>query len=186
MDYSNSDYINGLLNGDREVLAEIYRSFMPSIMTLVSRNGGNNEDAKDVFQTGLMVIYEKARSEDFNVSGSFGGLLYGICRNIWGNRLQKRSFQEVSLPEDVKYTIEDSWVPMIEQEERSKLLWDNLQRLGKDCQKLLKLFFSGKTMANIQEVMGFGSVSYASKRKFQCKERLIEMIKKDKRYDELR
>lgn len=40
-------------------------------------------------------------------------------------------------------------------------------------------------MARIAELMGYGSVSYARKRKFQCKEKLIALTKAAPLYREL-
>ena len=40
-------------------------------------------------------------------------------------------------------------------------------------------------MAEIVEIMKYSSVSYAKKRKFQCKEKLIKLISNDASYQEL-
>ena len=35
------------------------------------KNGGSQEDAKDVFQNSLMIILEKVQSSDFKLTSSF-------------------------------------------------------------------------------------------------------------------
>lgn len=178
-------YIQAIRGGDRNGLEQIYKEFVPAIMRLVCRNGGTREDARDVFQTALIVIFQRSREGKLELSGSFSGLLYGICRNIWGNRLQKKSFQEVSLPEEIKYTLQAPWEDRIVKEEKNQLLRDQMNNLGDSCRKILELFFSGKSMEEIRQEMDFASIGYAMKRKFVCKERLIELIKKDQRFGEL-
>ena len=74
----------------------------------------------------------------------------------------------------------------IEEAEENKIFWDAFEQLGQDCQKLMRLFFDKVRMEKIAELMGFGSVSYAKKRKFQCKERLVNLVKEDLRFQELK
>jgi RNA polymerase sigma factor (sigma-70 family) len=160
--------------------------FLPRIRKLITLNGGSEADAQDIFQSAILTIYEKAQAKDFQLTSKFYTLLYGICRNLWGNRLQKKSFKEVTLLDDVKYSSEENIEVDIEKTEEQELFWDAFQHLGEDCQKLLRLFFDKEKMEKIAKMMGYGSVSYAKKRKFQCKEKLIEWIKKDDRFNELR
>ncbi|MDX1479063.1 MAG: sigma-70 family RNA polymerase sigma factor [Saprospiraceae bacterium] len=180
-----TDYIGALRKGDHVVLRKIYQEFAPDITRLVRQNGGSVDDARDVLQTGLMVIFEKVRQHGFELTGSFGGYLYAVCRNVWGNKLQKKSRGEVRLTDDLKYQADTGSEPEIEKQERSKLLWDKLHRLGSDCRKLLMLHFQGKSMETIRDALKMSSVSYASKRKFICKERLTAMVRSDPRYKEL-
>ena len=73
-----------------------------------------------------------------------------------------------------------------EQTEEQEVFWEAFQKLGADCQKLLRLFFDKEKMEKIAKMMGYGSVSYAKKRKFQCKEKLVDWVKKDHRFNELK
>ena len=50
----------------------------------------------------------------------------------------------------------------------------------------MRLFFDKTNMEKIAELMGFGSVNYAKKRKFQCKERLVSLVKADSRFQDLK
>ena len=69
-------------------------------------------------------------------------------------------------------------------EEKWKLFNQSFEQLGKDCKQLLKLFFEGNPMKTIAEVMGH-SPAYVKLKKFNCKKKLIDLIKKDQRYTEL-
>ena len=179
-------FIKAIISGDSNGLRQIYEQFLPRIRRLITSNGGSEEDAQDIFQSAILTIYEKAQKENFQLTSKFYTLLYGICRNLWGNRLQKKSFKEVTLLEDVKYKSEDNIEFDIEKTEEQELFWSSFQKLGEDCQKLLRLFFDKEKMEKIAQLMGYGSVSYAKKRKFQCKEKLVEWVKKDIRFKELK
>lgn len=186
MTLNNNQYLKAIEVGDHKGLEQIYREFAPAVLKLVTSNGGSKEDARDVFQSALIVVYQRMKEDKLTLSGSFGGLLYGISRNIWGNRLQKKSFKEVSIPEEAKYTLEETWQDEIEEEEKRKLLRDKMKQLGVQCRQLLELFFANISMEEIRQHLGFGSVSYAMKRKFICKEKLVNLIKEDPRYKELK
>ena len=185
MHNTEEEFIKVIITGNSKGLRKIYEMFLPRIRKLITSNGGNEEDVQDVFQSAILTIFEKAQKENFKLTSKFFTLLYGICRNIWGNRLQKKSFKEVTLSDTVKYSSEENIEYEIEKAEEQALFWASFKKLGKDCQKLLRLFFDKEKMEKIAKLMGYGSVSYAKKRKFQCKEKLIEWIKKDPRYKEL-
>ncbi len=186
MSNANEEYIKAIVNGDNPGLQRIYEDFLPRIRYLVTTNGGREADAQDVFQNAIILIYEKAKKPDFKLSSGFYTLLHGICRNLWGNRLQKKSFKEVTIPEQLKYSSEDDVQADIEQLEEQNVFWESFRQLGADCQKLLRLFFDKEKMDKITQLMGFGSVSYTKKRKFQCKEKLVELVKSDARFEELK
>ena len=94
--------IEGLKNGDLKTLENIYRTYIPPINGFIRKNGGNTEDAKDVFQEAVMVMYRKVQAPDFQLTGAFFSLLFPICRNLWLKSLRKRPmYEEVSSARDV-------------------------------------------------------------------------------------
>jgi RNA polymerase sigma factor (sigma-70 family) len=181
-----ADYVAAILKGDPTLLRQIYQKNFPLISNLIRQNGGTEEDAKDVFQDAVMVIYEKAKLPGFQLTSQFSTFFYGICRNLWGSRLQKKSFTEVTIPDDVKYMADKLTDVDHAALEQRKLYDKAFARLGEDCQKLLLLFFQKIPMEEIAAIMGYGSEGYARRRKFMCKEHLTELVKSYPEYQELR
>lgn len=177
-------HIASLRSGDQEGLREIYRLYLPRVMPLITRNGGTREDALDIFQDALMVLFEKTRNESFVLTSSFYTLLYGICRNLWGNRLQRSNRREKGMPEGFNAPDDLDLAAVVHTEEKRRIFWDAFRRLGGDCQRILELFFERVPMEEIAEAMGYASEGYAKKRKFQCKEHLVRLISADARYAE--
>ncbi|MCB0572197.1 MAG: sigma-70 family RNA polymerase sigma factor [Phaeodactylibacter sp.] len=186
MDQTSYNHLDALSKGDEKGIRDIYMQYLPRINKLITNNGGTGEDAKDVFQEALIVIYEKAQSPEFRLTSSLYTLLYGVCRNIWGNRLQRKSRTEVTLESPDKYKLSEGLEQAIEQEEENTIFWEAFERLGDDCRRLMRLFFDKTSMEEIAETMGYGSTSYAKKRKFQCKEQLVSLVRADSRFRELR
>lgn len=186
MTATENDYIQAILTNDPKGLRELYRTFLPRISRFIQLNGGSTDDAQDIFQDALVVIYKKSKSPDFILSSKFYTLLYGVCRNLWGNQLQKKSRTEVSLTDDHKFQLTTDISKELEAAEEQRLFWDAFKKLGKDCQQLLKLFFAKEKMDIITQKLNLSSVGYAKKKKFKCKEKLVALIKADRRFPELR
>ncbi len=100
---------------------------------------------------------------------------------------KKKSFSEVSIPQDAASIADDSFENM-EQDKAAQrhLLYRAFARLGEDCRKVLLMFFDGKTMAEIAEMMGLSGENNAVQRKHRCKEQLVALVKSYPEYRELR
>ena len=186
MENKTDTFIDAIRNGDRAGIEKIYADFFPRIAHLITKNGGSVDDARDIFQDAILLLYEKAKSPAFSLTSSFYTLLHGICRNLLGNKLQKKANQEVTLPDHIKLIGEDDIAKDLIMLEENEVFWRAFQQLGADCQKLLTLFFEKVKMKEITREMGFGSENYAKKRKYQCKEKLIELVTADARFEELK
>ncbi len=178
-------YLSAILSGDRIVLTRMYAKLFPMIRRLILDHGGTEDDAKDIFQDAVVVIYEKAQKPGFELTSKFSTFLHGVCRNLWMSRRQKKSAQAVTIPEQAKYIRDESAEVDLLQLERGNLFYKSLHLLGADCQKVLVLFFQKRSMEEIAEEMGFASEGYARRRKSQCKDRLVELIKNDAAFEEL-
>jgi DNA-directed RNA polymerase specialized sigma24 family protein len=55
--------LRGLANNQRDAIETIYSQHFQMVQTLVLNNSGTTEDAKDVFQEAIIVLYEKTRSD---------------------------------------------------------------------------------------------------------------------------
>jgi len=179
-------YIEGIRKSNSTVIREIYKEYHKAIVHLVETNSGTKDDAHDVFQEGLVIVFQKVQKADFQLTSNFLTYFYAICRNIWLNKLRKKSNKEVTLDAKMLSMVEDTTDSTIDQSEQFFLYRKMFLRLGKDCQRLLDLFLQKVKMAEIMEHMGYGSISYTKKRKFLCKEKLVKLIKEDPSFKELK
>lgn len=184
---ANEQYLNGLVGRDPAVLENIYEHLFPGIAKHVLDNSGTREDAEDVFQEGLLVLYRKARADKLVLSSSFYTFFYAVCQRIWLKKLSRgKKKRALPLEEERVGELAADAAQALEQSEQYQLYRSKFKLLGEDCQNLLRLFFKGVSMAEIAGQMGYGSEGYAKKRKFQCKQKLVQLIRSDSRYQELR
>lgn len=182
----NQVYIDGIKQGNPKVIQQIYADFHQVITHLVETHNGTEDDAQDVFQEGLLMMYQKVQTPDFKLTSSFLTYFYAVCRNIWSNKLRKKSSTEVTFDNATLSMIEDEPVSVLEQNEQYFLYRKMFLRLGADCQKVLNLFLQKVKMSEIMQQMGYGSISYTKKRKFMCKKKLVQLIQNDSSFQELK
>lgn len=180
------EYTTAILTGDTKQLQQLYRQLFPMIRDMVWKYGGSEQDARDVFQDAVMVVFHKAKQPGFLLTSQFSTFFYGIALNVWRSRRKKKSNSEVMIPEDAQYIADDLSEFDHLKLERQSLFDKAFAQLGEDCQRLLLLFFQKKSMDEIAAEMGFGSDNYAARRKHTCKERLVDMIKSYPEFRELR
>ncbi|MEO0896428.1 MAG: sigma-70 family RNA polymerase sigma factor [Bacteroidota bacterium] len=178
-------YLLGLRQRDSRVLGQIYTRFFPMLAQHVRQRGGSEDDAKDVFQDTMVVLFRKLQSPDFQLTSSLGTFLMGVGRKVWLKKVSRRGSHPEEALVEVELEDEEKIETELEITERNRLFRAKLLQLGQDCQKVLRLFFAGIPMAQIAQKMGFASENYAKKRKFQCKQKLTKLIKEDPRFKEL-
>lgn len=183
--YTVEAILEGIKTSDSEILQYIYKKYYPVIRFFVIKNSGVDEDAKDLFQEALILIYKKLQSGTLELNCAFKTYLYSVCRILWLKILEKK---------DIKRTLNDNqdYVQLNESveaefiaQERYRLYQKHFKLLHKDCQKILKLFLQKKSMKEIASMMNVKSEKYLKKRKYECKENLVKRIKNDPGYKQL-
>jgi RNA polymerase sigma factor (sigma-70 family) len=185
---SNEEYLVGIYQHDTKILESIFKDLLPGIERHVLANKGTKEAAQDIFMDALEVIYRKVDSGRLELTCAFYSYLFAICKNLWFKKLRRKKYQSGVTTDDWQVLNLGVYPEQeLEQTERYSLYREKFASLGEDCRKILQWFLvDGKSMKEIASLMGFKSDKYARKRKFQCKQKLTEMIKKDDRFDELK
>lgn len=178
-------YITGILNHDKKILEKIYQEYLSKITTMVKRNNGSADEAKDIFQEAIIIIFRRAKESDFELTQSFYSYLYAVSRFLWLRQLKKKHRQEVPLdmappPKDTQDIMKE-----IEERERKVLFQEKLEELGEECRKVLQQFFQGIPLKQIAAKLNY-TESYIKKKKYNCKESLVKKIQADQRFKELK
>ena len=188
IDYSNLELLNGILRNDTVVLQFIYKNFYSKINFFIKKNSGDDDDANDVFQEAIIILYRKLKANDLVLDCTFETYLYSVCRFLWLKQLDKRKLEKEKIKDNHEYNedlYDDGLEKVTDLNERYRLYQKHFANLGKDCQKVLQLYFDKVPLKNIAQIMGFKSEKYAKKRKFKCKEYLINSIKQDLEYSKI-
>ena len=184
MQFSENQFVAGILENNFQVLEKIYAEHLPAVVSLVKSQKGTTEDARDVFQEAIVVIYKKASEPDFELTTAFGGYLFSVCRYIWWRQAKKKHRTEVALEHDERYTVEDNLETYLVESEKRKLFRQKLAEMGQECRQVLQLFFTGVPLKDIAREMGYTD-DYIKKKSKNCKDKLAMLVKNDRRYQEL-
>lgn len=180
-------HLEGIRTGDRQVIKRIYADYFPRIASYIRANSGTNDDARDLFQDVIMVIYQKASDPGFTLSASLYTFIYAVARNLWLKKLRKKERDWVTI--DGEMVSIDETALMADEELRRHaqylLYRKKFRELGDGCQQILQLSLAGKRVREIVSIMNISSEQYARKRKFKCKEQLIRLIRQDPAYEAL-
>ena len=184
INYSNEELLNGILRNDNVIILHIYKNFYYKVNLYIKKNSGNDEDANDIFQEAIIVVYRKLKANDLVINCAFETYLYSVCKFLWLKQLSRIKSEKEMMSDTSAFEIEfdHDFSELAEKNERFKLYQKHFQLLGSDCQKLLQLFFDKVPLKQIAQIMGFSSEKYVKKRKFKCKEYLITSIKQDVNY----
>ncbi len=180
------EIIKGLLENDQKVIRFIYKNYFKVVNGFVTKNRGSEQDAWDVFQESLVLLFEKLRQDPTCIRTSFQGYLYGVCKYRWIKRLNELKKDG----EQPQIDLNDDYFPRIEfdqvmndiealavKENRERIFQEGYLILKQDCKRMIDLVINGCTIEEITDYMNFTSIKYAFRKRQQCKEQLMEYIK---------
>ena len=148
------------------------------IQAFILNNNGSSEDARDIFQEAMIVLYEKATSGRFELTAQVKTYLYSVCRRLWLKRLQQmqRFGAPVESMQELVQIDED-----LETHERRNEAFMTMERalahLGEPCRSLLEAYYlHKKNMQEISEQFGYTNAENAKNQKYKCLTRLKKMF----------
>lgn len=176
--FSDKEIIEGIFLHHSYILEYVYKKNYPVIRRLIRRNSGNDEDAKDVLQDAIIVIYRKIKKNDLNLNCSLGTYIYAVCRNIWLKKLRSDVLKSnwVMIDNEENFDLPDEVNDNYEEYEKYKIYQENFRRLNNNCKRILSLYLAKTPVKKISEITGY-TEKYVRNMKLNCKKKLIENIK---------
>lgn len=172
--------------GDEEALVMLYQSNQKVIRGFVTSNSGLPDDAEDMLQEALVVLWERVRSGRFEQTAKLDTFVFATVKNLWLRRLsrKRREVRGAVNPDDVALN-DPSPLDLLVENEQAAAISTALERLGEPCKTLLVLFYwEERSMAEIAATLGFANADTVKSKKYQCKEALRQMLKHSgPRYD---
>ena len=170
--------LQGLARSDKKAVETIYRENYNMIQSLVINNNGSAEEAKDIFQEAMIVLYEKVRSGTFELNCQVKTYIYSVCRRLWLKRLQQlnRYSPEVVGLETVVPVEEE-----IEEHDKRNVEFEMMDKaisnLGEPCKSLLEAYYlQKKSMFEIAAGFGYTNADNAKNQKYKCLMRLKKIF----------
>lgn len=170
--------LRGLAKNDRKAIETIYRENYSLVQALVVKNNGTAEDAKDIFQEAMIVLFEKAKQEDFTLQCQLRTYIYSVCRRLWLKRLLQQN--RFMIAEDNEVELAQVEEEVEEQEQRNtefSMMEKAINSLGEPCKSLLEAFYLQKrNMQDIALSFGYTNAENAKNQKYKCLVRLKKLF----------
>ncbi len=170
--------LKGLAKSDKASVEAIYRDNYNIIQSFILNNNGTTDDARDIFQEAMVVLYEKSKDAGFSLNCQIRTYLYSVCRRLWLKRLHqlsKYNTQVESLEEVIPVEEE------IEEHEKRNadfiLMEQALGKIGEPCKTLLDAYYmQKKSMQDIAAEFGYTNADNAKTQKYKCLVRLKKLF----------
>lgn len=179
--YSDGDIIDGIKRQDNKVLSYLYDAYFEMVRDHLKKNSGSDDDVYEVLQETVVILYKQVTDNNFTLTSDLKGYFFGIARNVWNTQLRYRS-RITSLDTDLPETAETEEMTEVILE---RIVSRSFALLKEDCQMILNLYSDGYTYEEIARKMGLKNETYARRKKYLCKEALMEIIKTDPEYQDL-
>ena len=170
--------LKGLALNDRLVVEAIYRDNYPMIQSFIINNSGNSDEARDIFQEAMIVVYEKAVSGTFELNCQLKTYIYSVCRRLWLKRLQQlqRYGSLIENAEDSVAVEED--LELHEKHNADFILMETaMNKIGEPCKSLLDAYYlQKKNMQEIAADFGYTNADNAKTQKYKCLVRLKKLF----------
>lgn len=182
---NNNKITDWLRNGKEEkAFSKLYKLF-PKVEKYILINSGSKEEALDIFQEGLILLYQKSKE---NKDLTPDGFLIKSCKYLWQNELRKKKVRgnsgglhsftkndgtSTTNKNNINHLIqEDSKIEsLIEKENKLKQVEEIIKQISKKCREIFELFyFKSMRMTEIAKRIGYKSVQSAKVQKYKCME----------------
>lgn len=176
--YNEQAILRGLAQNDSKTIELLYKAHFGMIQYFVAQNKGSYDDARDIFQEGMIALYEKAQNDSFTLTCQIKTYLFSICKHLWLKKLQQLgkysnplSIQEESI--SVEYDVE-----LGEKKDAAFAIMDRaLNSLGEPCKSLLEGYYLNKKgMQTLASDFGYTNADNAKNQKYKCLLRLKKLF----------
>lgn len=171
--------LDRIRRGDDSALVTLYRENRRPINAYIGRNSGTRDDAEDMLQEALVILWERVRAGKFEYKARLNTFIYATVKNMWHRRLARAS-RETATKEGNDDPPAEQLSPLeqLVAHEESRIVRAALDVLGEPCRKLLLLFYwEERSMEEIAVELGFANAATAKSKKYQCKKLLEQELR---------
>lgn len=175
---NESELLEGLARNDRKAVETLYKQNYSMVQAFILNNNGTTDDARDIFQEAMIVLFEKAKDGQLELNCQIKTYVYSVCRRLWLKRLQQ--LQRFGAPVESL----ENMVPVeeeLEEHERKNEAFAVMEKamthLGEPCKSLLEAYYiQKKQMLDIAAEFGYTNADNAKNQKYKCLMRLKKLF----------
>lgn len=180
-EFTDSEFVEGLKFRREDVLRVLYKKHYPPILKFILNNNGSEDDARDIYQESILVLYNNAQKENFILIASLSTYINAIARRMWLKHLNKNG-KLVRIESEDDFTNDFSGSnEQVKTHEEKELQFSKmnsaLAELGEPCKTLIEDFYVRQmSMDDIADKFGYTNSDNAKTQKYKCLQRLKKLF----------
>lgn len=169
--------LQGLAKNDTKAIETIYKENFTVIQALVLQNNGTADDAKDIFQEAIIVLYEKVMTGHFELNCQIRTFVYSVSRRLWLKRLMHQNRFSISDGHEEIISVDAETDEHEKRNDEFIMMEKAMGSLGEPCRSLLEAFYmQKKSMIDIATGFGYTNAENAKNQKYKCLMRLKKLF----------
>ena len=88
--FTDNDFMVGLLNGNNDVLSALYKKYYKIVLKFILYNSGTSADAQDIYQETIIVLFESVKKPGFELKCQLQTYIFSIAKRLWLKELKKK------------------------------------------------------------------------------------------------
>lgn len=175
---TDNEVILGILNNSESVLKRLYLAYFPMVLQLIINNSGDADDAKDIYQETIIILYNKIKNGDFELSSKLKTYIYSVSRRLWLKRLAQLNRYGGDIKDFEEFlAVDDDAERNNERDILFNKMGDALNQLGEPCRTIIEDFYiKNRSMKEICEDFGYTNADNAKTQKYKCLQRLKKLF----------
>jgi RNA polymerase sigma factor (sigma-70 family) len=170
--------LEGIAAEDKISIEQLYKQHYNMVQSMVVANGGSKDDAADLFQETIIVLYEKVKKGDFELSCLLKTFIYSVSRRLWLKKLQQLQ-RYTSQPDGLEeiVPVEDEIEQHMKLQNDFTIMETAMSKIGEPCKSLLDAYYMQKKHMNtIATEFGYTNADNAKTQKYKCLVRLKKLF----------
>lgn len=170
--------LEGLAREEKEAIERIYKDNYHMVQTLILNNNGTSDDAADIFQEAMIVLFEKSKNAEFELNCQLKTYIYSVCRRLWLKKLQQQQ-RFGRQTDDLEQVIPvEEELEIHEKRQMDFSIMENaMSKIGEPCKSLLEAYYiQKKQMQQIAEEFKYTNADNAKTQKYKCLVRLKKLF----------
>lgn len=184
------DYYEGIISENKNTEKKIYEKFKKSMIQFITRRGGRQEIAEEIYNSAFIAIWQKTKLGK-RPNRKYEEFLYFVVRAKWIDHLRSKESKEFDHLDSDNFEVKFGSTPMTEEDNRliadirfQDLVRHTLKELNSTCVKIIKRALSGISEQDIASELNL-KINYVYKRKSECSKTLKQKVEQTKIFNEL-
>jgi RNA polymerase sigma factor (sigma-70 family) len=166
---------------NNEALKYLYKDPLRKIRKFILMNSGTLDDADDVFQDAVIVLFQYVKNGKYKEEYELDGFLFRVAKNAWIDIARKK--QKIIKASFIGFDIgdESDYLKDLIRDEELNTFHMLFNKLEDNCKKILSfVVFDKKSMKEISELMGFKDENVAKNQHYRCKKYFTKIVSENK------